>query len=91
MAFNDPIKSDYIMVIFSQWYLTHKMLDMHGCILSTVATDALVLKHQAISIDNAEQISIASDQIQTKTLHLWWAALENEIQVGKKMTQLFEG
>ena len=29
--------------------LTHKWLEMHGCTLSTEATDALVLKHQAIS------------------------------------------
>ena len=32
--------------------LTHKQLEMYWCILSTVATDALVLKHQAISIQN---------------------------------------
>ena len=29
---------------------TLKHQEMHGCIVSTVATDALVLKHQAISI-----------------------------------------
>ena len=34
--------------------LTHKRLKMHGCILGKVATDALVLKHQAISIYSAE-------------------------------------
>ena len=34
--------------------LTHKQLKMHGCIISTVATDALVLKHQAISIHSAD-------------------------------------
>ena len=33
---------------------THKELDMHGCVLSTVSTDALVLKHQATSIHNAD-------------------------------------
>ena len=32
--------------------LTH--LEMHGCIVSIVATDALVLKHQAISIHSAD-------------------------------------
>ena len=32
---------------------------MHGCILSTVATDVLALKHQAISIQSADQIIIA--------------------------------
>ena len=39
--------------------ITHKQLETHGCLSSNVATDALVLKHQAISIDNAEK----------KTLH----------------------
>ena len=33
---------------------THKLLETHGCILSTVAADALVLKHQAISSYNAD-------------------------------------
>ena len=32
---------------------------MHGHILSAVATDALVLKHQAISSNIAAQIAIA--------------------------------
>ena len=40
------------------WYifqlLTHKELETHGYALSTVATDALVLKHQAISIHSAD-------------------------------------
>ena len=34
--------------------LTHKHLEIHGCILNTVATDALVLKHQAISTHSAD-------------------------------------
>ena len=34
------------------------------CILSTVATDALVLKHQDISILSADQIFIALDKLQ---------------------------
>ena len=38
--------------------LTHKQLETHGCELSTAATDALVLKHQAISIHSAEWIFI---------------------------------
>ena len=36
--------------------LTPKQLETHGCILSNVATDALVLKHQAISIHSADWI-----------------------------------
>ena len=35
-------------------WLTHKHRETHGCVVSTVATDALVLKHQAISIHNAD-------------------------------------
>ena len=34
--------------------LTPKHQETHGCVVSTVATDALVLKHQAISIHNAD-------------------------------------
>ena len=37
----------------SSFSLTHKQQEMHEHILRTVATDALVLKHQAISIFNA--------------------------------------
>ena len=42
--------------------LTHKQLETYGRVLSTVAIDALVLKHQAISIHSAEQTSIALDR-----------------------------
>ena len=34
--------------------LTHKQLKIHGCILDAVGTDALVLKHQAISTHSAD-------------------------------------
>ena len=34
--------------------LTLKHRETHGCVVSTVATDALVLKHQAISIHSAD-------------------------------------
>ena len=30
--------------------LTHKHLKMHGFVISTVATDALALKHQSIHV-----------------------------------------
>ena len=33
---------------------THKQLEMHMCLVRTVATDALVLKHQAISIHSSD-------------------------------------
>ena len=46
----------HIMLIeaISVPYLTLKHRETHGCVVSTVATDALVLKHQAISIHNAD-------------------------------------
>ena len=37
--------------------------------VGTVATDALVLKYQAISIHSPDQISIALDWFQTFMLH----------------------
>ena len=33
--------------------LTHKQIEMHGRVVSIVATDYLVLQHQAISIHSA--------------------------------------
>ena len=35
-------------------HLTRNSVEMHGCVVSTVATDAPVLKHQAISIHSAD-------------------------------------
>ena len=35
------------------WWLTHEHLETHVCGISIMTTDALVLKHQAISIHNA--------------------------------------
>ena len=43
--------SMHICATRSQWV---KHLETHGCVLTTVATDALVLKHQAISIHCAD-------------------------------------
>ena len=41
-------------ILFGLNVLTHELLETHGRYLSTVATDALVLKHQAISIHSAD-------------------------------------
>ena len=40
----------------------------HGCVVSTVAADALVLKHQAISIHNADLTFIIFDQFHIKNI-----------------------
>ena len=42
----------YKKLIQNTW--THEWLETNGCIISTVATDALVLKHQDISTHSAD-------------------------------------
>ena len=60
----DKVNRYFINSIITKWWmndelikyikqtniLTLKHRETHGCVVSTVATDALVLKHQAISI-----------------------------------------
>ena len=63
-------------------------------IISTVATDSLVLKHQAVSSHNADYIIIVLGRFHTEILHLEGTILnkiENIITFKKKMTQKFEG
>ena len=55
--------------------LTHKRLETRGCVISNVATAALVLKHQAISNLSADKIFIVMDQFHTKILHSLGKAL----------------
>ena len=44
------LNGNVLKLIYFQYkmLLTHEQLENHGCVLSTVATDAMVLKHQAI-------------------------------------------
>ena len=71
--------------------LTHKQLEMHGCVISTVATAALVLKHQAISNHSADKIFMVSAQFHTKILHLLQKTLKDETTILKNYIQLFKG
>ena len=56
------LKKTHLKVSSAKWWpfylglsvLTLKHRETHECVVSTVATDALVLKHQAISIHNAD-------------------------------------
>ena len=41
-------------MIYNNKSLTHLQLETHGCLLITVATDALELNHQAISTHSAD-------------------------------------
>ena len=64
-------------IVFSGWIcqllstLTHKWLETHGCVFSTVATDALVLKHQAISTHSADWTIIVLHKFHTEILQLY--------------------
>ena len=51
-------------------------MDHDGCVINTVATDGLVLKHQAISSNSADYIFFELDQFDTYISHLWWTAWE---------------
>ena len=57
----------------------------HGCVISTVATDARVLKRQAISIHSAKYLSYRTSFI--KMLHQQWTQLKTEITLFAKITQ----
>ena len=63
--------------------LNYKELEMHGCIIDTFATDALVLKQQATSINSAEQISFAFHQSYAKISYDKWRNFETKIKFEK--------
>ena len=58
MAFSEAFASmkqpEFWLKFVWNMFLTLKHRETHGCVVSTVVTDALVLKHQAISIHNAD-------------------------------------
>ena len=51
-AFSGELHLHSLLDISSMLTLKHR--ETHECVVSTVATDALVLKHQAISIHNTD-------------------------------------
>ena len=69
--------------------LTHRQLEMHGCVISVVATDALALKRQVISNHTANSTFYFTGPVSYKTGTL----ISNKIRfwnhILKKMTQLF--
>ena len=54
-------------------------MEMQKCFLSTVATDVLVLKYQALSIHSADQITFALEQFQRKVFRLKGTTLEYRV------------
>ena len=57
IAYVKNTKKIKIMIVFRTVYY-HQLMLNHGCILSTVATDAMVPRHQATSIHSADQSAI---------------------------------
>ena len=53
-------------------YLTLKHRETHGCVVNIVATDTLVLKHQAISSHSVDTIFILLECFHTTILHSEW-------------------
>ena len=49
-----PVQHQAITWTNADLSLTLKHWETHGCVVSTAATDALVLKHQVITILNAD-------------------------------------
>ena len=68
--------------------LTLKHLETHGCVVSTVATDALVLKHQAISFLITDKTFNLLDQFHMKILHFCWTTFGNKITYWTKWPSL---
>ena len=65
---------------------------MHGCIVSTVPTDALVLKHQAISIHSAGKIFVVVVKFHTEYdsyMEQYWKLIK--LHLKKKNIWLCEG
>ena len=65
--------------------LTHKWLETHGCLISTLVTAALALKHQAISTHSAEQVLTVLDQFHKNMLDTQQTNLETDITFLKKL------
>ena len=59
--------ANYIFVHTRYWAHTPtpKQLETHGYVFNTVATNALVLTHQDISIQSADELWIVLDQFYT--------------------------
>ena len=64
---------------------------MHGCVLSSVTNEALVLKLLAISIHIAEKIFIVLDQFHAEILQLKGTLLDKKITFIKENTQFSKG
>ena len=58
------------IIVFN--HLIHEYLETNGCILSTVVTDSLVLKHVITSIHIADHICIVLEQFHGRIVYNIW-------------------
>ena len=56
-VFDDQFSITIIVMLHAVLDLTPEQLERHKCMLSSVATDAQVLKHQATSTHSTDKIS----------------------------------
>ena len=71
--------------------LTHKWLEMLGCAISTVATPALLLKHQAIHNNCAENNIHCIGPVSYQNITFAAENIRKYNHILKKYTQLFKG
>ena len=71
--------------------LTLKHRETHGCLFKTVATDALVVKHQAISIHSVDKYLLYLSAFTPQYLILNERHEKVELHFEKKNTQWFKG
>ena len=67
--------------LLSKALLTLKQLVTHGCVPLTEPTDALVLKHQAISIHSADEIFNGLHHFHTKISY----KIDSVVQMGRRL------
>ena len=66
------------------FFLTLKHRETHGCVFNTVAADALVLKHQTLSIHSVDKRFIVLEWYHTTILHSEWTTWASRIAFWKK-------
>ena len=86
MNYRSLIQSSAELAIWvSAHLLTHEQLEMQRCIISTVATDVLVPKHQAISIHSVDSVLTVLPKLHINILHLIQTMMKTELIFWKKI------
>ena len=73
------LKDKHVDGGYCQFTRKRNPLEIHGCLLHTVACSTVATEALAISINSAGQISLILDQYNTDILHFEWITLDNKI------------